>query len=299
MDKEKICKSVRDQLEDIREQFEIIRSYEGKIPSIELDLILSNIREVYEQLLQLEKINQPPVSFTVEEKPKTPEKPPAEPEPVVFRVREPEKPVPPPPPVEETISREEQVEVEIPEEPVEEEIPEEPVAEFVPEEPPVFQPVEEPEEEPEEIVVEKPVEKPVEPPSKGPVTPPGPVIEHRLDEPVAEARPVKTTLDLFGETTSTLADRLKDNAEKRIADKLQANKIGDLRNAIGINEKFLYINELFDGSLRDYEEAVNKLNTCPDPDEAGMIIFELRERYHWDLDNPAVRSFIELVNRKF
>jgi hypothetical protein len=273
MDKEKICKSIQDQLEDIREQFEIIRSYEGKIPSIELDLILSNVREVYEHLLHLEKMNSPELSFSIEEKVKTPEPPPAEPEPVVFRVHEPVQTAVPPP-VEEP--GEEPAEVEIPEE-------EMPVVEFIPDPPAI-------EIEPEIPVVEF---VPEEPPAVKPVA------EPMQEAPASEMKPAKTTLDLFGESTTTLADKLKNGTEKRMADRFQANRVADLRSAIGINEKFLYINELFDGSLRDYEEAVNKLNGCGDQDDAGMIIFELRERYNWDLDNPAVRSFIELVNRKF
>jgi len=66
MDKEKIITAISQQLEDITEQFEIIREYEGKIPKIELDLLLSNIRNVYESLLVLDKANQPVIDFNVE-----------------------------------------------------------------------------------------------------------------------------------------------------------------------------------------------------------------------------------------
>lgn len=282
MEKENICNSIRYRLEDIREQFEIIRGYEGKIPSIELDLILSNLREVYEDMRHLEHLNLPQEPIVVIERKDTPAEVPAEPEPIVIRIKKPEPPQPPPAEEPETPPSDTRKEEDVPEAENETEV------------------------HPVETMDEKPADSPVEilPPVMpviNPVKPLETASDHRRETPAPEQKPVKTTLDLFGESTATttLADKLKDGNEKRMADRLKDNKIADLRAAIGINEKFLYINELFDGSLRDYEDAVARLNGCTDPDEASMIIFEFRERYQWDLDNPAVRSFIELVNRKF
>jgi len=44
-------------LEKLHEQYDLIKTKEEKIPQIELDLLLNNTRNLYEALLQLNKIN--------------------------------------------------------------------------------------------------------------------------------------------------------------------------------------------------------------------------------------------------
>lgn len=254
MEKDKFLEAISNHLEDIREQFEIIRGYEGKIPSIELDLVMSNIRKVYEAFVKLEKLNQPVVSFSVEKKQ---EKGPA---------AAPEVPV------------EEKKEQPPAEKAVEEARP----ADTVPEVQPEAQPEVQPEAQP-EVEKEKEVETPVA----------------EQEEEKEEPKQPKTTLDLFGESSSTLADRLTDNTEKRVADKLKVEKIKDIRSAVGINEKFLFINELFDGSLKNYEDAVSRLNQCASGAEAGQILDEFQANYRWDRDDPTTLTFMDLVRRRF
>ena len=126
-----------------------------------------------------------------------------------------------------------------------------------------------------------------------------PADEVNVEAAGADPNKTKTTLDLFGEHSSTLADRLKDTSEKRVADKLMHEKIDDLKNAIGINEKFQFINELFDGSLKNYEDAIGKLNDCQSPEQAKAMLIVLQSKFGWDSEEATSKSFIDLVNRKF
>jgi hypothetical protein len=76
--------------------------------------------------------------------------------------------------------------------------------------------------------------------------------------------------------------------------------VSDLKSAIGINEKFLFINELFDGSLEEYNASIDLLNNCQNASEAEQKIFlELQPKYHWDMNNPATKSLMALVERRF
>jgi hypothetical protein len=299
MEKDKLLQAIDNHLEDIREQFTIIREYEGKIPGIELDIIMSNIRKVYEVLLQLEKTNRPVVAFNVkdetnEEKAEVAEDPERKEEEIVLE-KEPET-------IEET------VETPVPEEVTPEPVVEEKIPEPVPEEKepePAPEPIVEVKE-PEKVVVEDtpPITTEMEP-EKVVVEAPPPIEEkprETMTESVAtevEVEQPKTTLDLFGESSDTLADRLTDNSEKRVADKLQGEKVNDLKAAIGINEKFSFINELFDGSLKNYEDAIARLNHCGSVEEAGKALDELQSQYSWDAENSITQSFIDLVYRKF
>jgi len=292
MDKDKIIKSISDQLEDIQDQFDIIKGREGKIPSIELDLVMDNIRKVYESFLHLEKVNQPVVSFTVEDKPAIKEEVNATvEEKIKDEPREDVKEI-----IDEKKVEEDPEAITITEETVDEDIKKsEPSGKKEPDKvkeeevkaPSVdgAQLKEEEKEEPAPAVFVEPAPEPVT------VT---------REEPVKEeASNVKTTLDLFGEQSSTLADRLKETSETRVADKLKTNKIIDIKGAIGINEKFLFINELFEGSLKNYEDSINKLNNCQSGEQAGNVLTELQDTFGWDNENITAKSFIDLVNRKF
>lgn len=78
--------------------------------------------------------------------------------------------------------------------------------------------------------------------------------------------------------------------------KLQNKPIGDLAKAIGINDKFLFIKELFDGDPARYSEAIQHLNLFSDLNDA--IIF-LQDNYQWSENNEYAIKFIDLVRRKF
>ncbi len=59
MDKNIVIRELHILLEAINEQFEIIREYEGFIPQIEFDMIMENVRKLYETFHRLQRINDP------------------------------------------------------------------------------------------------------------------------------------------------------------------------------------------------------------------------------------------------
>lgn len=85
-----------------------------------------------------------------------------------------------------------------------------------------------------------------------------------------------------------------------LADHLHRKPVQDLKAAIGINEKFLFINQLFDGNLQDYSEAIEKLNASADLTSAKQFVTaELAGRFNWTNNNEHVKSFLDLVERRF
>jgi len=112
---------------------------------------------------------------------------------------------------------------------------------------------------------------------------------------------VKTTLDLFSDMSSeTLSDKIsKGEDDLSVADRLQKSQIGDLREAIGINEKFQFINELFNGDLTRYNKAIDELNSFAGLEGAKTYLFELSVENQWNDDLPAFLKLKELLERKF
>ena len=87
--------------------------------------------------------------------------------------------------------------------------------------------------------------------------------------------------------------------EESVAEVLAHKKVSDLKSAIGINEKFQFINELFDGNMKEYTVALDQINNFSSTNEANNYLANLKEMYKWDSENSIAKQFTELVERKF
>ena len=80
----------------------------------------------------------------------------------------------------------------------------------------------------------------------------------------------------------SLKDKLATSkTETSIAEKLHRNKINDLKTAIGINERFGFINELFEGNMQPYTETIERLNQATDINHALQMMDSFIAKYEW------------------
>lgn len=84
-------------------------------------------------------------------------------------------------------------------------------------------------------------------------------------------------------------------ASRDIASRQQSKPISDLRNSIGLNEKFLFIKELFKGRPEKYNQCIDDLNQSASYEDAVKYI---KETYSWEEDNEIVRKLLALLKRK-
>jgi len=108
-----------------------------------------------------------------------------------------------------------------------------------------------------------------------------------------------SSLDLFSTSQETISDRFVDKDEKSLAQKLQNSQLSDLRSAIGINEKFLFINELFNGDMGRYNKILDELNTMQNKTGMDTYFMELKIEKQWNEEMEAFIKFKELIDRKF
>lgn len=71
--------------------------------------------------------------------------------------------------------------------------------------------------------------------------------------------------------------------------------IVSLQSAIGINDRFLFTRELFEGNAQHYQETMAKLDAMQNLQEAASF---LRAHYTWKKSDTSLK-FIELVRRRF
>ena len=90
------------------------------------------------------------------------------------------------------------------------------------------------------------------------------------------------------------------NSDFSLADKLRKKPVEDLISAIGINEKFLFTNDLFNGSSEDFIEHVGILNQQNDLSKALEHINEtLVLKYNWNTKSKQFKEFVNLVERRY
>lgn len=102
-----------------------------------------------------------------------------------------------------------------------------------------------------------------------------------------------------GTDPESLNDRLK-QGKMELLETLREAPVRDLRKAIGINDRFLYINDLFRGDEPMYERSVKTINGFNIFAEAEYWISrELKVKLGWDADHPTVIQFDQLIKRRF
>ena len=77
-------------------------------------------------------------------------------------------------------------------------------------------------------------------------------------------------------------------------------KVETLREAISINQRFSFINELFNGENMDYHAAIQHLDSLPTPEQARAYVSDdLSQRYDWNRKEEHVNKLLKLIERKF
>ncbi len=101
------------------------------------------------------------------------------------------------------------------------------------------------------------------------------------------------------EYPESLNDRLKE-VKIELSEKLTDAPIKDLKKAIGVNDRFLFINELFRGDEAMYERSIKTIQNFSIFAEAEYWIRrELKVKIGWLDSDPIVKQFDQLVRRRF
>ena len=109
---------------------------------------------------------------------------------------------------------------------------------------------------------------------------------------------IKEVNDVSGKEES-LNDRLK-QSNTELIERLKETPVKDLRKAIGINDRFLFINDLFRGDESMYERSIKTINSFNIyPEAEYWINRELKVKIGWNNDHSTVQHFDQLVKRRF
>jgi hypothetical protein len=299
MDVRRIQEDINHLLIRLEEQYSRILTYKEHIPTVEVDLVLKDVRDLYEVFLDLrtaaEVQRRKPLGAQLEENPiaqtEVPAEPKAEPLAELTNVEEVAAEPAAAPLIEAAVVEEPLAEIEV-EAPIEKSAPvlaENPIVEAMPK--------------PEELSVALPSEKPPV------ITPKVDLLQERQKDFVPTVRKIEFKPEpspvtdgkkesLF-EKAASLYDKIAKPVDKTLGGQATRQPVSNIKAAIGINEKFAYLKELFKNNVNDYNEALEKLNNFESYAEAEDFFQELKSKYAWDPESKSFQGLADLLNRRY
>ena len=160
-----------------------------------------------------------------------------------------------------------------------------------------------PTEAPAEIAEETPAEAPAEAPAEIAEEIPAEAPAEIADEAPAEP---EVELDLFGEPVLRVNEKLGAGRSRSVGEKMEQKEawrtampgaaVKDVRSAISLNDRVLFIRELFGGDAGLFQKAVDDINAMGSLDE--MVAYVNERHPGWDLDSDTVYRLMMAVRRK-
>jgi hypothetical protein len=114
--------------------------------------------------------------------------------------------------------------------------------------------------------------------------------EKKLSESSIIADKFTPPADLYEERISSKY------SEKDLSESLKSKPIKNLADAIGLNDRFLFISEIFDGNKDSYNQAISRLDKAENLQDAMAIIMSYTGE---NRENEAVVQLLDLVRLKF
>jgi hypothetical protein len=131
-----------------------------------------------------------------------------------------------------------------------------------------------------------------------------PMPEETVQNPEEKEEPPKPNeeavkLDLFTSERSAFSDKLKEARELSLGPRGGPSTPADIKSLININDKFLFINELFDGDYKEYSHAIEIFNNFEEKGEAFEFLDSLLKDNLWNSASPAFQKLKEIVEKRF
>ena len=154
-------------------------------------------------------------------------------------------------------------------------------------------PVEPANAEPAPAPIEEPAPEPIEPQKEEPIESATLAVSvaERLAAAQSESQP-QILGEVIGAGTTTLAEAVA--ASQPMVQTVQNDRVNSLRNAIGINDRFILIRDLFGGDGAAFERAMDELDAFDDFNECLVYM----STYRWNPNSDGARMLMDLITRK-
>ncbi|NLA25264.1 MAG: hypothetical protein GX879_09895 [Bacteroidales bacterium] len=107
----------------------------------------------------------------------------------------------------------------------------------------------------------------------------------------------KTLGEQLGKNKTSINDMLAQRGTQQdVATRLTAKPISDIKLAIGVGDRFLFIKELFNGDGDVFNNTIEHLNSLISIEDANSY---LNNKFNWSSESNTVKHFMSIVQRKY
>ncbi|MEQ8686323.1 MAG: hypothetical protein RIE86_13585 [Imperialibacter sp.] len=104
----------------------------------------------------------------------------------------------------------------------------------------------------------------------------------------------------FSSEKTPLHEQLKAEQRPSLAEVHQSQKIDSIAGSITVNQRYMFVNELFDGDSDVFLAAMKKVEGCDSFDDAvELLIQTYSKKLEWDMNAPEVKELLKIVFKKF
>lgn len=98
---------------------------------------------------------------------------------------------------------------------------------------------------------------------------------------------------------SDINEQYSQEEDNRLEGKYKNMNIEDILSSIGLNERYLYANDLFDGEMDIFKSEIQIINDFDSLSEAMEYWDNLKDKYNWELENTLVQALETLIERRY
>jgi len=143
------------------------------------------------------------------------------------------------------------------------------------------------------------------------VEPSIPEVSHSQDDINEEFEPVEEEFDSdseaqninqqYKEDIKTLNQRYEEQEKaETVAAALETKSLSNLKNNININQRYMFVNDLFEGNDKDYEVAMDEVENCDSFDSSvELLVQNYAKKYTWDMNADEVKELLKVIFKRF
>ncbi len=105
--------------------------------------------------------------------------------------------------------------------------------------------------------------------------------------------------DRFANEQKTLNEKLATETVD-IATAHLEKKVDSIHKSISVNQRYLFVKELFDGKSDVFDNAIIEVNDCETFEDAvGLLVQNYARVYHWNMQSSEIKDLLKIIIKKF
>lgn len=128
-----------------------------------------------------------------------------------------------------------------------------------------------------------------------------PIVEVKtVSKPTMVEKP-STVNEKFTEEKHTINEKFENSQPKSsIAEVHETEKISEIQKSISVNQRYMFLNDLFNGDSNDYSKALVEVENSNSFDESVEILVQnYSKKYEWDMNSDEVKELLKVIFKRF